>query len=320
MTSYPADVPEGTTGTEPRHAGAESADQDEPAGLHGAHEAGLASDDRGLGGDSEPGVTPADDTPLPADDTDPVNAAGRDPLNMAGSGPDEGAPDGEDDDDADDDDDEGSGADDDYLDEDELETGDPDLIVVEDSMVVSSDATPHAREPFVMEPVAADPADADASTADASTTDTSAADTSMADTSTADTSMADTSTADASMADTSTADASAADASVADASAADVSMAEADSEPAPQVADMAGGTTQFQERWLAIQSDFVDDPHRSVAAAAELVQEAIESLVARVRRQESSMRGTWDGPSADTEILRKALVDYRSFLDRIAAM
>lgn len=88
----------------------------------------------------------------------------------------------------------------------------------------------------------------------------------------------------------------------------------------PQVAEVAGGITRFQERWLAIQSEFVDNPHRSVDAAASLVQEVIESVVTELRQQESSLRSAWADSAADTEVLRQALVRYRGLLDRLAAM
>lgn len=113
--------------------------------------------------------------------------------------------------------------------------------------------------------------------------------------------------------------ASAPDEPAADATDADVAGSAAAG--SPQVADPAGSdANELQERWLAIQSDFVNDPHRSVAAAADLVQQAIERMVTDLKQQESALRSNWDGSSADTEALRKALVDYRQFLDRLAAV
>ena len=93
-----------------------------------------------------------------------------------------------------------------------------------------------------------------------------------------------------------------------------------DDQGAPAVAESAARTAQLQERWLAIQSDFVDDPRRSVASAADLVTEAIDTLVAEIKERDASLRGTWDSSSADTEVLRNALRDYRSFLDRLVAL
>ena len=93
-----------------------------------------------------------------------------------------------------------------------------------------------------------------------------------------------------------------------------------DGQGAPAVAEPAARTAQLQERWLAIQSDFVDDPRRSVASAADLVTEAIDTLVAEIKERDVSLRGTWDSGNADTEVLRNALRDYRSFLDRLVAL
>ena len=94
----------------------------------------------------------------------------------------------------------------------------------------------------------------------------------------------------------------------------------ADGPGVPSVAEPTARTAQLQERWLAIQSDFVDDPRRSVAAAAELVTEAIDTLVKDIKERDARLRGTWDTNGADTEVLRNALRDYRSFLDRLVAL
>ena len=64
----------------------------------------------------------------------------------------------------------------------------------------------------------------------------------------------------------------------------------------------------------------MDDPRRSVASAADLVTEAIDTLVAEIKERDASLRGTWDSSNADTEVLRNALRDYRSFLDRLVAL
>jgi hypothetical protein len=82
-------------------------------------------------------------------------------------------------------------------------------------------------------------------------------------------------------------------------------------------ADMAGDPEQLHERWAAIQSTFVDDPHGSVVAAADLVTGAIAALVASVEEQERGLRGEWDHDDVDTEGLRNALRGYRGLLDRL---
>jgi hypothetical protein len=78
-----------------------------------------------------------------------------------------------------------------------------------------------------------------------------------------------------------------------------------------------GDPVQLREQWSAIQSSFVDDPRASVAAASELVNEAITTLVATIAERERSLRGEWEDGSADTENLRNALRGYRGLLDQI---
>jgi hypothetical protein len=82
----------------------------------------------------------------------------------------------------------------------------------------------------------------------------------------------------------------------------------------------AGDATHLHERFTTIQSTFVDDPHGSVVAAAELVTEAIETLVSAARERERGLRSEWDRDGADTEDLRNALRNYRGFLDHLATL
>jgi hypothetical protein len=79
-------------------------------------------------------------------------------------------------------------------------------------------------------------------------------------------------------------------------------------------------TAHLHDRFTAIQSTFVDDPRGSVAAAADLVTEAIETLVSAARERERGLRDEWDRDGADTEDLRNALRDYRGFLDHLATL
>jgi hypothetical protein len=85
----------------------------------------------------------------------------------------------------------------------------------------------------------------------------------------------------------------------------------------PEPTDMAGDPEQMHERWAAIQSTFVDDPRGSVAAAADLVTEAIATLVASAEEQERGLRGEWERDGVDTEGLRNALRGYRGLLDHL---
>ncbi|WP_234402057.1 hypothetical protein [Thermobifida halotolerans] len=80
---------------------------------------------------------------------------------------------------------------------------------------------------------------------------------------------------------------------------------------------------RFQARWRRIQSDFVDDPHASVAAADSLVGEVIEQLTARLNERKRRIESGWQRRSeggSDTERLRVALREYRSLLDQLTAV
>jgi hypothetical protein len=89
---------------------------------------------------------------------------------------------------------------------------------------------------------------------------------------------------------------------------------------APGSTGTAGDAAHLHEQWTTIQSTFVDDPHGSVVAAAELVTEAIETLVSAARERERGLRSEWDRDGADTEDLRNALRNYRGFLDHLATL
>ena len=74
------------------------------------------------------------------------------------------------------------------------------------------------------------------------------------------------------------------------------------------------------EQWRSIQSAFVDDPRRSVTAAADLVAQVVGELVASAQERERALRGEWDRDGIDTEDLRNALRHYRGFLQRLPAL
>lgn len=80
---------------------------------------------------------------------------------------------------------------------------------------------------------------------------------------------------------------------------------------------------ELHAEWVRIQSSFVDDPRGSVAQAADLVSQVTNSLVTAVQQREQALRGTWDsqgGGDTDTEHLRNAFRDYRSFFERLAQL
>ena len=92
---------------------------------------------------------------------------------------------------------------------------------------------------------------------------------------------------------------------------------------ASPVAAGAGATfvtnaDEYRASWVRIQSGFVDDPRASVTEAADFVAQISGSLVSAVQDRERTLRGSWEGGgNADTEALRNALRDYRSFFERL---
>jgi hypothetical protein len=90
----------------------------------------------------------------------------------------------------------------------------------------------------------------------------------------------------------------------------------ADASPAPAdplanadaLANAASGDT-----WSEIQAMFVDDPRRSVAEAASMVDGAISAFIDTAREQQASLASSWQDQGAGTEELRVALKSYRAF-------
>lgn len=82
-----------------------------------------------------------------------------------------------------------------------------------------------------------------------------------------------------------------------------------------------GETEDFRSRWLAIQTQFVDDPKNSVAQADQLVASAIKRLAEVFATERENLEGNWDrGDDVSTEDLRIALQRYRSFFDRLLSV
>ena len=55
------------------------------------------------------------------------------------------------------------------------------------------------------------------------------------------------------------------------------------------------------------------------SSAADLIAQITGVLVSAVQERKRSLRGDWDG-GADTESLRNALSEYRSFFERLMKM
>jgi hypothetical protein len=96
------------------------------------------------------------------------------------------------------------------------------------------------------------------------------------------------------------------------------SAAGADAALAAAGAALVTDADGYRASWVRIQSGFVDDPRGSVTEAAELITQITSTLVSAVQERERTLRGAWDGRGdADTENLRNALRDYRSFFERL---
>ena len=65
--------------------------------------------------------------------------------------------------------------------------------------------------------------------------------------------------------------------------------------------------------WSDVLAMFVDDPRGSVAEASAIVDEAINAFIAAARRRQASLAASWQAQYTDTEQLRVALRDYRTF-------
>ncbi|WP_051844890.1 hypothetical protein [Streptomyces globisporus] len=88
-------------------------------------------------------------------------------------------------------------------------------------------------------------------------------------------------------------------------------------EELPRLLD-AEADEAFRTRWHEIQSRFVDDPRGAVHEADELVNEVIRRLAATFADRKKDLEGQWsEGEDVDTEDLRTALRQYRSFFNRL---
>jgi hypothetical protein len=79
-------------------------------------------------------------------------------------------------------------------------------------------------------------------------------------------------------------------------------------------------TREYSSRWKEVQTDFVDEPRKAVEAADGLVAEVIQTLATTFADQRSSLEDQWgQGSEVSTEDLRQALMQYRSFFQRLLA-
>ncbi|MEU4102405.1 hypothetical protein AB0F16_17730 [Streptomyces tanashiensis] len=97
-----------------------------------------------------------------------------------------------------------------------------------------------------------------------------------------------------------------------------VRSGEASEEGAPARLLDSADEEAFRHRWHEIQSRFVDDPREAVHEADALVTDVIRKLAATFGDRKKDLEGQWnEGEDVDTESLRKALRQYRSFFNRL---
>jgi hypothetical protein len=74
----------------------------------------------------------------------------------------------------------------------------------------------------------------------------------------------------------------------------------------------------LRDRWIAIQSAFIDEPRRSVAEADRLVGDVTDRIVRSFEDERARLEEVWEsGADITTEDLRVTLQRYRAFFDRL---
>jgi hypothetical protein len=83
----------------------------------------------------------------------------------------------------------------------------------------------------------------------------------------------------------------------------------------------SGEANDLRARWGAVQVGFVDEPHRAVEQADNLVAEAMRRLAEIFAEERKNLEDQWDrGENVSTEDLRLALRRYRSFFSRLLSV
>lgn len=74
----------------------------------------------------------------------------------------------------------------------------------------------------------------------------------------------------------------------------------------------------FCARWRDVLAGFIDDPHRAVQKADQLVASVMRRFADGVAKERASLEKQWDsGDNVSTEDLRIALQRYRAFFGRL---
>ena len=82
-----------------------------------------------------------------------------------------------------------------------------------------------------------------------------------------------------------------------------------------------GEIPRLRDRWVEIQSGFVDEPRRAVKEADELVLDITKRLTDMFAAERTALERQWDrNDNVTTEDLRVALKRYHSFFDRLLSV
>jgi hypothetical protein len=79
------------------------------------------------------------------------------------------------------------------------------------------------------------------------------------------------------------------------------------------------GTGGYQERWTAIQTGFIDDPHRAVESASALMAEMWGEIERSIADEREVVEGRWQSSERSTDDLRAAMQDYRGLYARLTS-
>jgi hypothetical protein len=99
--------------------------------------------------------------------------------------------------------------------------------------------------------------------------------------------------------------------------------AKAASSPAGDDAELfeRDATRDYKDRWIVIQTQFVDEPRKAVEGAEALVGEVMQTLSESFARERRDLEARWSGDrDVSTEDLRQAIRRYRSFFNRLLSL
>jgi hypothetical protein len=78
---------------------------------------------------------------------------------------------------------------------------------------------------------------------------------------------------------------------------------------------------RFRGEWQDLQAEFVDSPQQAVQQADALVAQVMQTLAATFAEHKRTLEGQWTrGEEVQTEDLRLALRQYRSFFQQLLAV